>query len=136
MEHFLSGSASFLMVDEMILLQTGSYLSCKRESDMLKLYFHVQPVLGYNVTQMATILGECDTLLEILTLRRCSLTSRNAPPQEHLSRRLAKAGFHMIATIAGEWFQYDSCDRCDRTEVFFSDRCRCDHYNHWKVVSI
>ena len=35
-----------------------------------------------------------------------------------------------IAVIAGEWFPYD---RCDGTEVYLSDRCRCDR---WGMVSI
>ena len=35
-----------------------------------------------------------------------------------------------------EWFPYDRCDRYDRwdrTEVYLSERCRCDR---WRVVSI
>ena len=41
-----------------------------------------------------------------------------------------------VATIAGDWFPYDYCDRydrCDRIEVYLSDRGRCDR---WRVVSI
>ena len=42
--------------------------------------------------------------------------------------------------IAGEWFPYDRYDRWDRTDVYLSDRCRCDRWydrcDRWRVVSI
>ena len=35
-------------------------------------------------------------------------------------------GIVAVATIAGEWFPYVRCDRGDGTEVYHSNRCRCD----------